>query len=595
MRLVLGLALFTIVCSLPAASAARPGTLDPSFGQGGIVTANKSGPGAGAYPIALEIQSDGKILAGGGNQIVRYLPDGGLDTTYGDGGAVTSSVPVQKMALLPGDALLIGTGVGGAVTLARYLSDGTLDASFGSGGVQTTTLLDTINLNAIAVQPDGKILLAAAASLSVVRLHPDGSVDTAFGNAGLASNPVADLTAGMVLQADGAIVVGGIVGPGTMTDLVLTRYDTNGVVDPSFGTGGVVVTDPLVGGSDNLSHLVLQPDGVIAVAQTLDVNHEYWFVMVRYVNGTVDPFFGVNGVAQVNFHADGAPADAYTFPWASHFDDQGRLVVVGRADIGGLLYARPFAMARLEPSGTIDATFGTGGKVLTRLPAGGTGESLAVAVTADQRIVVAGSYYEPTKESSSYNTARFALARYDGGGSDLPTCPHTHDYLCHEPTGGKATLVIKNNVSDRSDKLTWQWTGAIVSDFGDPTSTDVYALCLYEESDGLWPPLRYAAGASAAGTCGGKPCWKASGGGFTYRSATGAPMGILGLKLQQKGGKTKLALKGHGVNLGGMTLVPLSSPFLVQLRAGNGECWSSTLYTSPLQNDGAHVKAVTIP
>jgi hypothetical protein len=349
-----------------------------------------------------------------------------------------------------------------------------------------------------------------------------------------------------------------------------------------------VQTDPLGNGDDALSHLIVQPDGVIAVGQTLDANHEYWFVMVRYVNGVVDPFFGVLGVTEVNFRSAGVPAGAYTFPWASRIDGDGNLLTVGIAITEP---DRPFVMSRLVANGTLDATFGSGGKVLTHF--GTSAEAISVAVTADDRIVVGGDVYD----AAAYTTAAAALARYFGAGADLPRCPLTREYTCDDATvaGGTSALKIKNAGKDQSDQLAWQWSAPVSTDFGDPTVADDYVLCLYEESDGVWPPLRYAVGVQAGGTCAGKPCWKTSAGGFGYQDAEAGVMGIGTLKLRRTATATKIHLKGRGANLGGMNLLPASLPVVAQLHAGNGRCWSATLFAAPGRNDAQGLLAVSRP
>jgi uncharacterized delta-60 repeat protein len=408
-----------------------------------------------------------------------------------------------------------------------------------------------------------------------VRLEADGSIDTSFGTGSLATHPMAgSQTSALALQDDGAIVVGGSVSTPAGGDWVLTRFDAAGQVDPSFGIGGTLVTDPLGGADDLLAHLLVQPDGVVAVGQS--INDEYWFVLVRYVNGAVDPLFGVLGVTQANFASQGGGDSE--FPYAATTDHDGNIVVIGRATTD----ARRFAMMRFEPNGTLDASFGTGGGVLSYLAP--RAASYTGAIAPDGKIVLAGN--------SGFDDEAVLLARYFGGGADLPRCPHTRDFVCHElPADGTATLTIRNDRKDASDALTWQWAGRVGSQFGDPTATDGYALCLYQEDD-LWPPLRYAAPVPAGGVCRGKPCWKGSGGGFKYASRDGVPGGVTSLGLKQSGGKTKLTLKGKGAHLGGVNLLPLSLPIVVQLRNDKGQCWSASLDTV-LVNEQAHLKART--
>jgi uncharacterized delta-60 repeat protein len=568
-----------VVIAVPTLAAARPGTLVRSFGEGGMVIV-ETGPGAGDMALDVAVQSDGKIIAAG-LTVVRYLPDGAVDTSFGTNGTVPLPVPQPAgwpyLAVLPGDAFLLALGIDGTSTVIRYASDGRLDPSFGTGGVVRTTLLP--NVTALRVQPDGKILLAGGARLNVLRLEADGSVDVSFGTAGLASHPTAgDYTEGLALQPDGAIVVGAHVSSPDGGDWVLTRYDSTGQIDPSFGVGGLVTGDPLGGGNDIIRTIVYHPDGVVVVGRTIDAADEYWFVLVRYVNGVIDPTFGVLGVAQANFRHQGAGGNE--LPWDAFTDSTGNLVVVGRADTD----REPFAMVRFEPNGTLDANFGTGGGVLTfsEQPI----DAYAGAEAPDGTIILVGG--APIADEH-----RFAVARYAGAGSDLPRCPHTREFTCHDlPTGGTAALTMTNghDDADKKDGLSWQWRGVVVSDFGDPTTTEGYALCVYKEDDEVWPPLRYAAPIPAAGLCRGKPCWKSTSGGFKHKSHDGSPGGVATLAVKQTNGETKIALKGRGANLGGMHLLPIAPPFVVQLRNTSGRCWSSA-FTSARVNDRAKLKA----
>lgn len=560
----------------PTTVGARPGTLVRSFGDAGVVVAT-SGPGAEEPALGVAVQSDGKIITAG-LHLVRHLPDGTLDSSFGVNGAALLPPPAgwPFLAILPDDAFLVARGSDGSSAVVRYTRDGTLDPSFGSGGVVTTTMLP--NVTELQVQPDGKILLAGGARMSVLRLEANGSVDTNFGTSGLASHPSAgDYTGGLGLQSDGAIVVGANVSSPDGGDWVLTRYDGTGQVDPSFGVGGLVRTDPLGGANDIITQILVQPDGVVAVGRS--INDQYWFVLVRYVNGVIDPIFGVLGVAQANFAAQGAGGNE--FPYDALTDSEGNLVVVGRADTD----RRSFTMVRFEPNGTLDANFGTGGGVVSHPTDAAT--PYAGAVAPDGSIVLVGT--------AGYDPFARTIARYEGAGAELPRCPHTRQFSCHElPPGGASTLAMTNGLDDRDKKdgLAWQWSARGASDFGDPLATDAYALCVYTEADDLWPPLRYAAPIPAGGLCRGKPCWKATGGGFKYGSHDGAPGGVTSLSLKQSGGKTKIQLKGRGPHLGGMHLLPIEFPIVVQLRNGSGTCWSSTFTGAPV-NDREKVKTKT--
>ena len=197
------------------------------------------------------------------------------------------------------------------------------------------------------------------------------------------------------------------------------------------------------------------------------------------------------------------------------------------------------------------------------------------------RLSGAGSSVTTTTSSTSSTTS-----------TTLAPCPATPAPGCRAPIAGKATLLVRNVTPDSKDVLVWKWTGDVgtmLSDFGDPTTTTAYQLCLYDQPSGA-SQHELTVAAPAGGTCAGKPCWIAKPTGFTYADKDLTPNGVshLGLKADGAGG-AKIRLKGHGPNLGLPTL-PLSPPVAVQLRASNGQCWGAT-YSTPKSNGATLFKA----
>jgi uncharacterized delta-60 repeat protein len=258
------------------------GSLDTGFGTGGIVTTAVGDINCQALGVA--IQPDGKIVAAGGfdsssssgNALVRYLPDGALDTGFGTGGIVRDTRAGEHgfdaVALQPDGKIL---AVGRGATLTRFNADGSLDATLGPWG------------GALALQPDGKIVLVGLVSsmVSVTRVNPDGSGDDqSFGNGGTVETAVpGGMDAGsrpaVALQSDGKILVAG----GSQNGITLIRYDGNGSLDSTFGSGGIVTTP---GASANA--VAVQSDGRIDVAGdamlsggTLD------FALARYLGSSL--------------------------------------------------------------------------------------------------------------------------------------------------------------------------------------------------------------------------------------------------------------------------------------------------------------------
>lgn len=318
------------------------GTLDTSFGASatGIVTVDLLSF-SGAQAVSL--QNDGKIVVAGQASdgslsrfgLARFNTDGTLDATFGaasDGRSIASVEPhamyATSLAILP-DGRLIAAGQidhGGEpagpakdFALVRYTSDGLNDPAFGPGGTSVvSTDFSTHNdiANAIALQPDGKIIAAGTAeaalstssqNFALVRYHADGSPDASFGVGGKVTTDFegnADQADGVVLLPDGKILVGGTMthASGLTRAFALARYLADGSLDPAFGVGGKVATSFPAGSA--LAHaLAVQPDGKILLAGTV-VTSDYntaWAVARYNADGSLDLSFDTDGLVVTNF------------------------------------------------------------------------------------------------------------------------------------------------------------------------------------------------------------------------------------------------------------------------------------------------------
>ena len=336
---------------------------------------------------------------------------GDLDRSFGTGGKVTTDFAGDQdsaRALVVQGTKLVAAGSGtavpgglGAFALARYNRDGTLDTSFGTGGKVTTDFPGGGDANALAVQADGKLVAAGVTGgdFTLVRYNPDGSLDTSFGTGGTVTTDFAgnvDIANALIVQADGKLVAAGST-EFFAVDFAVARYNTDGSLDTSFGTGGQVVTD--VDGTDRAYALALQGGKLVAgglsFSATAGTNGD--FGLVRYnANGTLDASFGSGGKVTTDFARAGGS-----------FDEARALVVQGRklvaaGDVGPFF---DFGLARYKADGTLDRSFGSGGKVTTDF-AGQTDEAFGLAVQADGRLVAAGFML------SEFGEMDFALARY---------------------------------------------------------------------------------------------------------------------------------------------------------------------------------------
>src|SRR5262245_24776778 len=351
------------------------GTLDASFGTGGRVTTTIAGNSD--FVRGVVIQPDGKIVAAGtalgdlGSDfaVTRYNTDGTLDTSFGVRGIVTTdfggnfegawSVALQT----DGKIVAAGLTVNGinSFALARYHSDGTPDASFGTGR-RVTTGVPNVSATAfsVALQPDEKIVVAGWASIdggadfALARFNSTGTLDTSFGTGGRVVTDFPDsqgLSLASVLsvavQPDGKNVAAGDAKLDGKYDFTLARYNTNGTLDASFGTGGRVITD-FGGGDDGAEAVALQPDGkIVAAGFARGVD----FGLARYNDdGTLDAGFGTGGRVTTDFA--GLSDTAY----AVAVQPDGKIVAAGSAVFAGRGF--DFAVARYNIDGSLDASFG---------------------------------------------------------------------------------------------------------------------------------------------------------------------------------------------------------------------------------------------
>jgi uncharacterized delta-60 repeat protein len=393
--ILLAIAAFAVSVGVARALSGDP---DTSFdGDGKVVMdLGAAGPGAG-----VAVKPDGKILvAGGGSgnslRVSRLNRDGTLDASFGTGGSTDFDFQQQTvthgMTIAPdGKIVLVGTTVFSStshadVALARATPDGSPDTSFGPKGFRTADLGQTDD-NGVAVveQPDGKVVFASGdpnelhSDIRIGRVDASGHYDGSFNGGGVDVVPVAQaLPLALALQPDGKILVGGgVLNQATVSaDMMLLRLTTTGTLDTSFNhTGNVMIG----GGDSEIGYdLAVQPNGMILVAGERAQNS----MLVARVSpgGLVDPSFGDEGIATVTFGTP--PANAIARGVALQPD--GKIVIAG--DGQGAI-----GVARLQPGGAVDTTFGGDGKQTLDFNPQLTDLGSDVALAPDGKIVVSGS------------------------------------------------------------------------------------------------------------------------------------------------------------------------------------------------------------
>jgi uncharacterized delta-60 repeat protein len=397
-----GLASFGLLGAAPSGFAAGgAGSLDPTFGRGGEVVTS-----LGTNQVATDaiLQPNGDIVVSVGIGAVRYLPSGSLDSTFGSGGFALAQPGFLGGALTlqsDGKIVVVGNtelaGGGENFVVARFNPNGSPDSTFGSGGVVTTAFPGasaTEIAAAVLQQPDGKILVGGTAQApgrtspslgALARYNPNGSLDPTFGSGGEVLSQPASVIRTLGLDAAGDIFVlpthrefspGGQLDPG-VTPATITVSSHGGI---GLGNGGVFLST-----------------GQSVIGGTVFINRSDTDAQVQRFNagGSLDatftnpPFdYGTQEAGR-----DGAAAVA--------IQSNGQIVAVG----GHFFGTEPSGVARLNTNGSLDAGFGNGGTVTTSFP-GGFGYA-AVVIQTDGKIVAVGGASDPTTGLTNLTLARY--------------------------------------------------------------------------------------------------------------------------------------------------------------------------------------------
>lgn len=382
------LLLFTVLSVACLVCGAQAGSPDAGFGTGGKVT---TAIGTVSKIRAMAIQADGKIVVAGLSHtgsnkdfgVVRYNTDGSLDNSFDLDGKVVTAIGAGNaddialcMAIQSDGKIVVAgytfNGGGDDFSMVRYNTDGSLDNSFDGDGKLITSFGASNNaeINAITIQPDGKIVVAGRAysgtndDFALARYNTNGSLDNSFDGDGKLLTPIGlfgDVANAVVIQPDGKIVAAGLTSTIGNLDFALARYNSNGTLDNSFDGDGIIIT-PVGPSSDVINAIALQADGKIVVAGSSSNGSDNDFALARYnTDGSPDNSFDGDGKQTIAFGSSGDVA------YAVAMQADGKIVAAGYSSSPS---NDDFAVARFNSNGSLDPSFDGDGRATSNINSG---------------------------------------------------------------------------------------------------------------------------------------------------------------------------------------------------------------------------------
>jgi len=408
-----GLLFFGLIISVKSAGAAA-GSLDPTFGRGGV-TATNFVKLSYVIPYSVKLQPDGKILVlvetgAGKAEILRYTSTGTLDVTFGHKGiaqlptnfTIFGSMVLQSngQIVMAGEVADPNTGAA-AFGLERVNPNGTVDTTFGTNDLAVASMGFPGTEAVLVMQPNGNILLGAQLEpigrglpfhTALARFSSTGTLDTTFGSGGTVSVPAVGGCSALAVLSTGEILV--------VNGNAIAQFTTDGSQESTV-TGGTIVASA---GSENPSITsVFQPNGAYILATAVSIgpgrNHNIATEVLRFdATGTPDSTFA-NPIFRFTGNGGSGVEDV---PNGIAVQANGDILVVGA-------HSTPSSalngLARLTPSGSFDPTFGTNGIVTNSVPTGTGGLEGVVIQPADGKIVTVGV---------ANNLTELTLSRYLG-------------------------------------------------------------------------------------------------------------------------------------------------------------------------------------
>jgi uncharacterized delta-60 repeat protein len=593
-----------VVVGSPGFTAHRftsAGALDATFGTGGTASVSLGTYGAAR---ALALQNDGRIVAVGtadatsttdpGMVAVRFDTDGSLDGTFGTGGiakvniAVGAGYEVAQSVAIQADGSLVLAGerfdetgpdtFHSNIKVVRLLANGSLDASFGTGGIVSLGLAGWAEANDVVVQPDGDVVVGgyeyvpyfsgSEQAFLLARLDSAGVLDPGFGAAGIVIRGPepqgSSIGNSVVLQPDGKILLGGLAG----YVMTVARFLPNGSADGAFGTGGIATVVYENNDTAYGNDLVLRPDGKMVIVGNVRRNGN-----------------GVDDTAIARFNADGSPDTTFTPTGRARIVIGPRrsqaMAIARQADgkmvVSGWTNDQPWISFDGSVTALTVERFGSSSCGNAFLDAG---EQCDDGNTNGLDCCSAGCGYDPAGQICdgdasicTWDTCNGSGTCSVGGARPVSECASVTQPL-------KSSLIIKDDPANTRDKITWKWTkGADTFYYGQPGILTDYSLCVFGGSS-LASENEIPSGLGWTGTSKG---WLLKRDPFTTPGGIGRAALLFGGP-----GKSKITVKGKGP-LVGAPAIPLATPVTAQLVTSEGLCFTAA-YASPSANTGGRFK-----
>ena len=421
------------VCAIARVNA--DGSPDMTFGSGGLLTFEGSYASSQDFVSGIAQQSDGRILAAIQTSddaflVMRILPGGVLDDTFGVGGRLTVDLPgygdvAYDVAVRPDDRFAV-TGymqaVNGAETdafVVQFDADGNFDPTFGVGGIARVDHTSFELPWSITIDPAGRVIIGGIAGDGQVnmnfaaRLTANGAPDPGYGVGGVSLLPVPEgtLVYAFAVHPSGYSMTCGDVRGDSGIDTHLVRRTPAGVVDPTFDFDGQASIDVLAPGNDALYRVIALPDGnILAFGYTRGTDRDHEDSIVRYrPDGSFDPQFAQGGRLSLRNSQIRTREDMAVQP-------DGKIVVCGTSSAHPSGYL--VQVERYLANGGRDVRFGQGGLATVFFSHGCCPDVPSIAVAPDGRITLAGHRFANGTEDAyvARLTSSGKLDRSFGGG-----------------------------------------------------------------------------------------------------------------------------------------------------------------------------------